>query len=176
MVDIAAFRVRNDTVWRQIKYLLLGSATLFLINIYFGFDNALTEGVIPRWQLLIHLHAGSIGWITLSVIAMAIWIFSGESFSAASTSRFITPFLRWLDPDISYQAILRTRFYIRKAAHLTEYAVLAVLAFRALRLSLDVSTPREMREAIHQALLAIARHASDDDQRDGRLSYLFDEP
>ena len=72
----------------------------------------------------------------------AIWIFSGESFSAASTSRFITPFLRWLDPDISYQAILRTRFYIRKAAHLTEYAVLAVLAFRALRLSLAVSTLR----------------------------------
>jgi len=81
-------------------------------------------------------------WLAVVLCITAIWIFSGESFSAASTSRFITPFLRWLDPDISYQAILRTRFYIRKAAHLTEYAVLAVLAFRALRLSLAVSTLR----------------------------------
>lgn len=78
MGDMRAFAVRNDTVWRQIKYLLLASATLFLINIFFGFDNALTEGTIPRWQILIHLHAGSIGWITLSIIAMAVWIFSGD--------------------------------------------------------------------------------------------------
>jgi hypothetical protein len=78
MVDVAAFRVRDDTVWKQIKYLLLGSATLFLINIFYGFDNALTDGAIPRWQTLIHLHAGSIGWITLSIIAMAVWIFSGD--------------------------------------------------------------------------------------------------
>ena len=27
---------------------------------------------------LIHLHSGSIGWITLSVIAMAVWLFSGK--------------------------------------------------------------------------------------------------
>ena len=48
----------------------------------------------------------------------------------------------WLDPDISWRTIVRIRFYIRKAAHLTEYAILAMLAFRALRLSLDVSAPR----------------------------------
>jgi VanZ family protein len=81
-------------------------------------------------------------WLAVLLCIAVIWMFSGESFSAASTSRFLTPLLRWLDPDISYQAILRIRLYIRKAAHLTEYAVLAVLAFRALYLSLDVSTPR----------------------------------
>jgi hypothetical protein len=77
MGDIESLGVRNETVWKQIKYMLLGAAFLFLINNYFGFDNALTDGDIPRWQVLIHLHAGSIGWITLSVIAMAVWIFSG---------------------------------------------------------------------------------------------------
>ena len=81
-------------------------------------------------------------WLAVVLCITVIWIFSGESFSAGSTSRFLTPFLRWLDPDISHQAILRVRFYIRKAAHLTEYAVLAVLTFRALRLSLDVSALR----------------------------------
>lgn len=71
-------RVKNDPVWRQTRILFLGSALLFLINIYFGFDNALTVGEIPRSQVLIHLHAGSVGWITLSLIGLAIWVFTGE--------------------------------------------------------------------------------------------------
>ncbi len=71
-------QVRNRKVWNQVRILFMGSAVLFLINIYFGFDNALTTGILPRAQALIHLHAGSIGWITLSLIGLAIWIFSGE--------------------------------------------------------------------------------------------------
>lgn len=70
--------VRNRQVWNQVRILFMGSAVLFLINIYFGFDNALTTGLLPRAQGLVHLHAGSIGWITLSLIGLAIWIFSGE--------------------------------------------------------------------------------------------------
>jgi VanZ family protein len=84
------------------------------------------------------LHA----WLAVLLCVAAIWMLSGNSFSAASTSRFLTPFLRWLDPDISWRAIVRAHFFVRKAAHLTEYAILAMLAFRALRLSLDVSAPR----------------------------------
>lgn len=71
-------RVGNEKVWRQIRTFFIGSAALFLINIYFGFDNALTSGVIPRSQVLVHLHAGSIGWITLSQIAIAVWVFTGQ--------------------------------------------------------------------------------------------------
>jgi hypothetical protein len=56
----------------------MGSLLLFLINIYFGFDNSLTNSDLVRWQLLIHLHGGSIGWITLSAIGIAIWIVTGE--------------------------------------------------------------------------------------------------
>jgi hypothetical protein len=70
--------VRDQTVWRHTRTLFLGSALLFLINNYFGFDNALTVGDLPRWQALIHLHAGSIGWITLSLIGVALWVFTGE--------------------------------------------------------------------------------------------------
>ncbi len=39
--------VDDDSVWRQAGVLLPGSALLFLINIYFGFDNALTAGRSP---------------------------------------------------------------------------------------------------------------------------------
>ena len=70
--------VRNEKVWAQTRILFIGSALLFLINIFFGFDNAVTAGVIPRSQILIHLHAGSIGWITLSQLAIAIWVFTGD--------------------------------------------------------------------------------------------------
>ena len=51
--------VRNPSVWRQLKILFIGSALLFLINIYFGFDNALTAGDIPRSQSLIRLSIGA---------------------------------------------------------------------------------------------------------------------
>jgi len=71
-------RVRNTEVWNVIRIILLGSATLFLINIFFGFDNVVTTGVLPRSQSLIHLHAGSIGWITLSQLAIAFWVFTGN--------------------------------------------------------------------------------------------------
>jgi len=70
--------VKNQAVWNHIRILFLGSAVLFLINNFFGFDNALTQGILPRWQLLIHLHAGSIGWITLSLIGIGLWMFTGE--------------------------------------------------------------------------------------------------
>ncbi len=86
-------QVRNREVWNQIRILFMGSAVLFLINIYFGFDNALTAGVLPRSQTLIHLHAGSLGWITLSLIGLAIWIFTGErevSVSYVSRVRTLT--------------------------------------------------------------------------------------
>lgn len=71
-------RVKNESVWRSLKILFLGSLLIFLINIYFGFDNSLTVGEIDRWQILIHLHGGSIGWITLSAIGVAIWQVTGD--------------------------------------------------------------------------------------------------
>jgi hypothetical protein len=71
-------RVKNDSVWQSLKILFLGSMLIFLINILFGFDNTLTAGEIDRWQTLIHLHSGSIGWITLSAIGIAIWLVTGD--------------------------------------------------------------------------------------------------
>lgn len=71
-------RVKNDSVWQSLKILFMGSMLIFLINIFFGFDNALTVGEIERWQILIHLHGGSIGWITFSAIGIMIWIVTGD--------------------------------------------------------------------------------------------------
>lgn len=68
------FRVENDQIWSGLRIVFLGALALFLVNIYFGFDNSLTVGELPRWQQLIHLHAGSIGWVTLSAIGLAVWV------------------------------------------------------------------------------------------------------
>jgi len=53
--------------------------------------------------------------------------------SAEHTSRFLVPFLRWIDPQISLAALNAIQLGIRKLGHLTEYAILAMLLWRALR-------------------------------------------
>src|SRR5947208_11276187 len=51
--------------------------------------------------------------------------------STEHTSRIIGPFLHWLFPTISPLTVLRVQFFMRKLAHVSEYAVLAVLLYRA---------------------------------------------
>jgi VanZ family protein len=69
------------------------------------------------------------------VIAWMLLIFAGSTdvLSAEHTSRFLVPFLRWLDPQITFATIAAIHFTLRKIGHFTEYAILAVLMWRALR-------------------------------------------
>lgn len=72
-------------------------------------------------------------WVPVFVWLSAIFAGSTEIFSAEQTSRYLVPFLRWLDPHISNSAIAAIHFALRKLGHLTEYAILAALLWRALR-------------------------------------------
>src|SRR5882762_3275898 len=56
---------------------------------------------------------------------------STSEFSAANTSQIVRPILLWLFPNISEARLTTIHFLTRKAAHFTEYAVLAFLARRA---------------------------------------------
>src|SRR5918999_779050 len=60
-----------------------------------------------------------------------IFFASTGNLSASNTSRIIRPLLLWLFPDITEASLLQAHFLVRKAAHFTEYAVLALLAARA---------------------------------------------
>jgi VanZ family protein len=73
----------------------------------------------------------------LPVVAWMIFIFIGSTdlLSAEHTSRFIGPFLHWLTPDVSDATVASVQLVVRKCAHLTEYAILAALLFRAFRQS-----------------------------------------
>ena len=62
-------------------------------------------------------------------------IFAGSTdlMSSQHTSRFLVPFLLWLDPHISFKTIELVQLIVRKAGHVTEYAVLAALLWRVIR-------------------------------------------
>ena len=71
----------------------------------------------------------------MPVFAWMLLIFAGstDALSAEHTSRFLVPFLLWLDPHISFSSIAAVHLLVRKMGHFTEYAVLAALLWRGLR-------------------------------------------
>jgi VanZ family protein len=74
-------------------------------------------------------------WLPVICWMAVIFLASTDTMSAEHTSRVIEPFLRWLIPGISQSAVNTIHFYIRKAAHVTEYAIFAILLCRAVVLS-----------------------------------------
>ena len=75
-----------------------------------------------------------------------IFFMSTDTGSAAHTSRFLGPLLHWLKPDITPEQFATVQLGVRKAGHLGEYALLAVLLVRAILGS--------RRESISAAALA----------------------
>ena len=71
-------------------------------------------------------------WLPLLLWLALIFAGSTDLMSAEHTSRILVPLLRWLRPTISWQTIEQVQFFLRKAAHLSEYAILAALLHRAL--------------------------------------------
>src|SRR6267143_4426774 len=72
-------------------------------------------------------------WMPAIVWMVIIFLGSTDMLSAEHTSRFLAPFLRWIDPQIPLATLNAIQLGIRKLGHLTEYAILAMLFWRALR-------------------------------------------
>ena len=72
-------------------------------------------------------------WLPVVLWMALIFSASGDKLSGQRSSRIIGPLVRWLVPDISDQALDTVVHYVRKTAHVTEYAILALLLWRALR-------------------------------------------
>ena len=70
-------------------------------------------------------------WMPAILWMALIFLGSTDILSAEHTSRFLVPFLRWIDPQISLAALNMIQVLIRKLGHLTEYAILAALLWRA---------------------------------------------
>ena len=74
-------------------------------------------------------------WLPVLVWMAIIFTGSSDSHSSEHSSRFVEPFLHWLFPKMSQAHIEDIHLVIRKGAHLTEYAILALLVWRALHQS-----------------------------------------
>jgi VanZ family protein len=87
---------------------------------------------------------------------------SGDKKSSQSSSRLIAPIVRFFVPDISEARLQQTVFIARKAAHVTEYAILAWLLARAL---LRPGTPwgKWRRNAALLAWLIASLYAASDE-------------
>jgi VanZ family protein len=72
-------------------------------------------------------------WLPALVWMGVIFSASSDSHSAAHSSRIIAPLLRWLWPELSEEAVHAVVLFVRKCGHVAEYAVLALLLWRALR-------------------------------------------
>lgn len=70
----------------------------------------------------------------LLCVLVILFLSTGEG-SMVRTSLFVRPFLEFLFPGASEETLVIYHGYVRKLAHLTEYAALAFTAARAFRTS-----------------------------------------
>jgi VanZ family protein len=97
-------------------------------------------------------------WRYAPLAAWTCFIFfaSTGAMSASNTSRVIEPLLRWLAPDIGEAQLAAAHFAVRKLAHFTEYALLALLAARAFVGSAKSSLRRRWFAAALALVVAVA--------------------
>ena len=72
-------------------------------------------------------------WLPVLIWAGVISTLSTDTFSSERTSALIIPTLHWLIPHASNETLLLIHAVIRKTAHLTEYFILGILLYQALR-------------------------------------------
>jgi len=72
-------------------------------------------------------------WLPVLIWMALIFSASADSRSYEHSSRFVEPLLHWLFPHLSETYVHDIHELLRKCGHLTEYAVLALLLWRAVR-------------------------------------------
>ena len=100
-------------------------------------------------------------WLPLLIWLGVIFLGSTSLMSAEHTSRLIVPILLWLKPGISPKTIWIILVIMRKCAHVSEYAILALLLWRALRSGPTLRT--KLPTLFSAVLLACAVFAASDE-------------
>jgi VanZ family protein len=71
-------------------------------------------------------------WLPVALWATVISVLSSDAFRGENTATFLKPFLDLLLPGAAPATIEAAHAVVRKLAHVTEYAILALLVYRAL--------------------------------------------
>lgn len=102
-------------------------------------------------------------WLPVLMWMALIFSASSDTRSFTRSSRILGPLLQWLFPQMPEDTVNLIVLILRKGAHLTEYAVLAMLCWRALRKPAKPDArPWNWREA-RLVLLLIALYAASDE-------------
>ena len=99
-------------------------------------------------------------WLLTATWAVMIFNLSRASYSSASSQRFISLVLNWLSISILPQNLGLMNALLRKSAHLSEYAVLAVFLYNSLKPAGD---PLWSPKAAVWALLASGSYSLTDE-------------
>lgn len=103
-----------------------------------------------------------LAWSIVAAWAGVIWTLGGDDWSLQETSRRLSPILEWIFGDIDGGTKWRIYLAVRKSAHFVEYAILALLTFRAAL----ISAPRnQLATAAWSALFLVALVATADEAR-----------
>jgi VanZ family protein len=100
-------------------------------------------------------------WLPVLLWMALIFSASADSHSYQHSSRIFEPLLRWLFPQMSQTHIDEIHHIFRKCGHLAEYAILALLLWRALNQSKNLppwSWPR-----VQGTLLLVCLYAATDE-------------
>jgi VanZ family protein len=88
---------------------------------------------------------------------------SSDRLSFEHSSRIIGPFVRWLFPHLPDDVVHAIVVIVRKCAHLAEYAVLALLLWRALHKPPRQDAPPWRWSEAGLALAVVALYAASDE-------------
>lgn len=69
---------------RLVRGLLYVAMALFLVTIVIGILNGLDLYEFDRNQILTHVHSGTLGWVTLTLVAASFWLFRRDDRLLAS--------------------------------------------------------------------------------------------
>jgi len=94
---------------------------------------------------------------------LIIFSASGDGKSFQHSSRIIGPFVHWLLPHLSDEAVHAIVVFARKCAHVTEYAVLGLLLWRVLRRPAELKVPSWRWSEAGLALALAALYAATDE-------------
>ena len=102
-------------------------------------------------------------WLPVLVWMSLIFTASGDPQSFQHSTRLLAPILHWLIPHLSDEHLNLIVVAARKCAHLAEFAVLALLFWRALRQPVK-NDPRPWRwPEARLALLEVMLYAASDE-------------
>lgn len=101
-------------VGRQVRWLIYVAMALFVVTIVIGILNGLDLVAFDRDQILTHVHYGTLGWVTLTIVAASIWLFGRPDRRLAMALGILIPVyvVAFYVGDLAFRAISGTALLV----------------------------------------------------------------